>query len=76
MLESPINGSEDDSDTLAEFVPDDAPLDLDARLDARATLAACPERIRTLGARLERGESLDGRDRVALWQFRQTHKRP
>jgi DNA-directed RNA polymerase specialized sigma24 family protein len=37
MLESPINGSEDDSDTLAEFVPDDAPLDHDARLDAAAT---------------------------------------
>ena len=66
-----------DSETpLAEMVPDDAPIDLDAALDARATLRACPERILRLGQAIERGDQLNGRDRVALWQFRKTHKRP
>jgi hypothetical protein len=73
-LETPVSASGDTILELSDTIADAAAIDLDSMIDAVATLADVPDRIRQLGDRLVRGESLGVADRNALARYRAKHR--
>jgi len=69
-LDEPTTDYDGNECRLLDTVADDKAIDLDAWLDAKAFKQGCPQRLIGIAEKLDRGESLDSKDRKYLCKWR------
>ncbi|OGO21907.1 MAG: hypothetical protein A2Z28_07520 [Chloroflexi bacterium RBG_16_51_9] len=74
-LHKPIIDSQGNLTELGELIADDKALDIDAWLDARTFLLGAPERLLSIGEKLQDGEALTHGERTYLWKWRKQEQK-
>jgi len=69
-LNTEIEDGDGNTTELINTVADDKAIDLEAWIDARTFLLGCPHRLVQIANKINKGQSLDGKDRKYLWKWR------
>ena len=74
-LNKPIIDENGNPTELGSLIADDNAIDLDAWLDAKTWLLACPKRLIDIADKLNNGGALTDKDRQYLWYYRQKEQK-